>query len=96
MNIDNIMIGLKKRIKSYILSFKPKIIDGKTFKCHIYYIAFYEEIQKVKQRYDISKTKMIEAVSHAVQLTMSELMDKNIYTRTKGGHDMLFLNAAYR
>ncbi|MHB1661066.1 MAG: hypothetical protein ACYCSQ_01550 [bacterium] len=94
MNIDNLMVGLKRRIKSYILSFKPKIIDGKTFKYHVYYIAFYKEIQKVKQRYDISKTKMIEAISYAVQSAIAELMDKNIYTRTKGGHDMLFLNAA--
>ena len=94
MNIDNIMIGLKKRIKSYILSFKPKIIDGKTFKCHIYYIAFYGKIQKVKQRYGISKTKMMETVSYAVQLAMAELMDKNIYIRTKSCHDMLFLNTA--
>ena len=96
MNINSLTIGLKCRIKSYILSFKPKIIDGKTFKCHIYYIAFYGKIQKVKQRYGIPKTKMMETVSYAVQLAMSELMDKNIYIRTKGGHDMLFLNAAYR
>jgi hypothetical protein len=94
MDIYNLTLGLKRRIKNYILSFKPKIIDSEAFQCHIYYIAFYEEIQKVKQRYDISKTKMIEAVSYAVQLAMAELMDKNIYIRTKAGNDMLFLNTA--
>ncbi len=94
MKIDSLIVGLKRRVKSYILSFKPKIIDSEAFKCHIYYIAFYGEIQKVKQRYGISKTKMMEAVSYAVQLAMTELIDKNIYIRTKGGHDMLFLNAA--
>ncbi|MHB1661122.1 MAG: hypothetical protein ACYCTD_03370 [bacterium] len=94
MNIYNLTLGLKRKIKNYILSFKPKIIDGEAFKCHIYYIAFYEEIQKVKQRYDISKTKMIEAVSYAVQLAMAELMDKKIYIRTKAGNGMLFLNTA--
>jgi hypothetical protein len=89
------MVGLKRRIKSYILSFKPKIIDNEAFKYHVYYIAFYEEIQKVKQRYAISKTKMIEAVSYAVQSAMAELlMDKNIYTHTKDAHGMLFLNVA--
>jgi hypothetical protein len=79
MNINSLIIGLKSRIKSYILSFKPKIIDSEAFKCHIYYIAFYEKIQKVKQRYDISKTTMIETVSYAVKLAMAELIEKNIY-----------------
>ncbi len=94
MKIDGLMVGLKRRVKGYILSFKPKIIDSETFKCHIYYIAFYGVIQKVKQRYGISKTKMMEAVSNAVQLAIEELMDKNIYIHTESGHDMLFLNAA--
>lgn len=71
---------LTTKIKSYILSFRPEIIDVNSFISHIYHIYLNSEILKIKTKYDVSKTVMLEYVKKAVLIVAAELINEKKYT----------------
>ena len=74
-----IMKTLTAKIKSYILSFHPELIDVNSFINHIYHIYLNGEILKIKTKYDVSKSIMLEYVKKAVLIVISELISEKKY-----------------
>lgn len=64
---------LSGKIKSYILSMKPMIIESCAFVKHIYYYAFFEYIKKFESKFNINKTEMMVYVEKAFLLAMSQI-----------------------
>jgi len=69
-----IMKKLTGRIKSLILSTKPPVIDVNNFINHVYYVQLYDDINKIKVKYDITKDKLLEYIKKAVIIVISELI----------------------
>lgn len=74
-----IMKTLTAKIKSYILSFRPELIEVNNFINHIYHIYLNTEILRIKTKYDVSKTIMLEYVKKAVLIVVSELIKERRY-----------------
>ena len=75
-----IVKSLTRKIKSYILSFHPELIDVNSFISHIYHIYLNGEILKIKTKYNVSKTIMLEYVKKAVLIVISQLINEKKYT----------------
>ena len=75
-----IMKNLTAKIKSYVLSFRPELIEVNSFINHIYHIYLNAEILRIKTKYDVSKAIMLEYVKKAVLIVVAELIKEKKYT----------------
>lgn len=70
---------LTSRIKIYILSTRPPVINIKSFISHIYYIYLAEDIKKLKDRYSQTGEEMLAYVERAVSSAITELLIQGKY-----------------
>jgi len=70
---EHFVFQLSVKIKSYILSMKPLIIESNAFVMHIYHYAFYEYIKKYENKLNIKKAEMFEYIKKAFLLAVSQI-----------------------
>jgi hypothetical protein len=70
---ERFILSLSGKIKIYILSMKPLIIEAQAFIKHIYYYAFYDFVKKYEDRFDIKKSEMMSYIEKAFLIAVSEI-----------------------
>ncbi|MHB1702768.1 MAG: hypothetical protein ACYCS0_00925 [bacterium] len=70
---EHFILQLSGKIKSYILSIKPAIIESSAFVKHIYYYAFFEYVKKYEDKLRINKTEMMTVIEKAFLLAVSQI-----------------------
>lgn len=70
---ERFILSLSGKIKIYILSMKPLIIEAQAFIKHIYYYAFYDFVKKYEDKFDIKKSEMMSYIEKAFLIAVSAI-----------------------
>ena len=69
---EHFILSLSGKIKFYILSIKPLIIEAQAFVKHIYYYAFYDLVKKYEDKFDVKKNDMMTYIEKAFLIAVFE------------------------